>query len=54
MNENCFSILHLFDSKKLIKKLCLINLLIVSSIPRSFKEYRIYLLDLKEHLFLLR
>ena len=51
MNENFYSILNLFDGKKLIRNVCLINLLIVFLIPLSFRRYQIYLLDLKKHLF---
>ena len=51
MNENFYSILNLFDDKKLIKNVYLINLLIVFLIPLSFRRYQIYLFDLKKHLF---
>jgi len=46
-----FSILNSLDSKKLIKELCLINLLIISLIFLSFNGYQIYLLDVKKYLF---
>jgi hypothetical protein len=44
-------ILNLLDGKKLIRELCLINLLIISPISLSFKGYRIYLLNVKDYLF---
>jgi hypothetical protein len=47
VSENCFSILISFNDKKLIGKLYLINLLIISSISFNFKGCRIYLLELK-------
>ena len=43
--------LNSFDGKKLIRKLCLINLLIISLISLNFKEYQIYLLDVKNIYF---
>jgi hypothetical protein len=45
VNKKYFSILNSFDSKKLIINFCLINLLIISLIPLSFKRYQIYMLD---------
>ena len=45
MNKKYFSILNSFDGKKLIINFCLINLLIISLIPLSFKRYQIYMLD---------
>jgi hypothetical protein len=51
VNKNCFSILNLLNGKKLIRKFCLINLLIIFLIPLSFKIYQIYLINLQWYLF---